>query len=706
MNKSIQVSKLNIYQSNKRKFVFFNLLLLLILFNCGLIAQNYKVIDSIKKQINNSKIDTIKVIASINIGDLFRNSIPDSALYYYNIALSNATKANNKNLIASGCNQIGLIYRDQGAMDKALSYYMQSLKIYEEIGNKSGMSKCYNNIGMIHIDICGSIDSMSTFKKAEYNKAIEYCFMSLKIDKELSDIKGMSKSYINLGSIYAELKSFDTAIVYFNEALKLKEKLADKLGISKCYNNIGLVYFFKSDYKNAIDYYLKSLKIKGEIDDKNGISLVLGNITISQINLKNYHQAIDFALRALSIAKETGALPYQKNVYQHLATAYDSLKNYKKAYEFQKLMIEINEQILNEESNDQIKQMEAHYQFEKKQLEIDNLTKDKTLKETIVAKQRVVIYSFLFGLIIVVLFSFLLFRQYQAKKKANILLAQKNIDIQQKNNEITSQSDEIQKQNLIIAHKNANITASITYAKRIQSAILPPKEIIEQLIPDSFIFYKPKSIVSGDFYWLEQHEQYIYIAAVDCTGHGVPGALMSIVGYNILNQALNEKHLLHPSEIIDYLSVTLAKTLRQTDDAKSVRDGMDLMLCRIDKSNLQLEYSGSHLPLYIIRKGKLIEYKSEMVSIGQTFLNNFLGFSNQSFKLETNDLLYLFSDGYIDQFNGETDQKFSNIRFKELLVRIAALSMSEQQTKLEEQFEKWKGKSEQIDDVMVIGIKT
>jgi serine phosphatase RsbU (regulator of sigma subunit) len=690
---------------NTFKILCYSTIFLFSMLTQEIIAQNQHQLDSLYKLINNLSNDTTKINALIKIGDLYQNSNKDSTIYYYNMALTNAIKLNSKDHIAKTYNQLGLICRSQGVMDKALDYYMKSLKIYEEIGNKKGISRCYNNIGTIHFDMCGAIDSINEFKKSEYNKAIAYYNKSLQIDKELGDIKEMSKSYNNLGSIYADLESFDTAIVCFNQSLAIRDKLNDKSGISKCYNNIGLVYFYKSDYNNALDYYFKSLKIKEEIEDINGISLVLGNIAITDIKLKKYYEAIEYANRALRIAEETGALPYQNNAVQHLAAAYDSLKNYKKVSEYQKLVIEINEKIFNEESNNQISQIEARYQFEKKQLEIDNLTKDKALNEIILAKQRNVIYSFLLGLIIIISFSILLYRQYIAKKNANIILAQKNIDIRQKNEEITIQHNEIQKQNSIIEQKNANITSSITYAKRIQSVLLPPTELIKKLIPDSFILYKPKSIVSGDFYWLDQRDQYTFIAAVDCTGHGVPGAFMSILGYNILNQALNEKQLNSPAEIINYMSVSIAKTLRQSDDDKSVHDGMDLIICRLNKSDMKLEFSGSHIPLYIIRNGILHDYKTESFSLGLAFSNKFSGFSDQSLKLEKNDMLYLFSDGYVDQFNGETDQKFSTLRFKELLVRISPLLMDEQQTILDKHFEKWKGNSDQIDDMMVIGIR-
>ncbi len=284
-----------------------------------------------------------------------------------------------------------------------------------------------------------------------------------------------------------------------------------------------------------------------------------------------------------------------------------------------------------------------------------------------------------------------------------------NTELQHKNQEIEEQRDKIQEQKSQIELKNINITASITYAKRIQSAILPPQELINKLIPDSFILYKPKSIVSGDFYWLDYYDQYIYIAVVDCTGHGVPGALMSVVGYNMLNQAIKEKQIYNPANIINFLGNNLSQTLRQTETDTSLRDGMDLIICRINKLSLAMEFAGAHCPVYLIRDGQLIEYKTEKFSIGLPFNDKFTGFTSQKIDLKKNDIIYLFTDGYIDQFGGPENKKIMAKQFRELITQVAEKPMYIQKNILDDFIESWrnnfKTENDQTDDITVLGVR-
>jgi ligand-binding sensor domain-containing protein/serine phosphatase RsbU (regulator of sigma subunit) len=294
-------------------------------------------------------------------------------------------------------------------------------------------------------------------------------------------------------------------------------------------------------------------------------------------------------------------------------------------------------------------------------------------------------------------------------QRFNAELKDKNEEIQSQKDEIEEQRDKIQKQKNVIEHKNTNITASITYAKRIQSAILPPQELLNKLIPDSFILFKPKSIVSGDFYWVESTRSHIYFAVVDCTGHGVPGALMSVVGYNLLNQALKEKNIDKPSEIMDYLANNLSKTLRQTDTDTSLRDGMDMILCRVNLLSFKLEFAGAHCPLYLYRDGEITVFKTDKFSIGQLYNEKFSGFESKEIELRKNDIIYLFTDGYIDQFGGDANKKIMAKRFREIISQIAEKSMEKQKQVLDRFLEDWKSKldndKDQTDDITVMGIR-
>lgn len=296
------------------------------------------------------------------------------------------------------------------------------------------------------------------------------------------------------------------------------------------------------------------------------------------------------------------------------------------------------------------------------------------------------------------------------------LILEKNEELQQQKEEIITQKDEIEKQKKLVELKNKNITDSIRYALRIQKAILPSDSLIKELLPQSFIFFKPKDIVSGDFYWIKQidndnnlkletRNQKLLIAAVDCTGHGVPGAFMSIVGNNLLNQAVKEKRLAKPAEILNFISSEISEILRRDDYRYSVKDGMDITLCLLDLKNMTLEYSGIHNPLYLIRNRKLFIYKSDYVPLGELPNDDFPGYTNNEIKLQKDDIFYLFSDGFIDQFGGTKRRKYLSKNFRETLLELHSLSMSEQKEMLSRIFEFWRGPFEQTDDILVVGIK-
>ncbi|MBD3270790.1 PAS domain S-box protein [Candidatus Peregrinibacteria bacterium] len=256
----------------------------------------------------------------------------------------------------------------------------------------------------------------------------------------------------------------------------------------------------------------------------------------------------------------------------------------------------------------------------------------------------------------------------------------------------------------IIEKKNRNITDSIEYAKGIQQAIFPSEELIQVYFPNSFILYKTKDIVSGDFPWIAYKNNINFIAAVDCTGHGVPGAFMSIVGSTLLNQALNEHNLNKPSDILEDLNQSIFRMI-QTSEESGFKDGLDIALCSIDFNNDLLQFAGAFRPLIIIRDEKVIQISGDIYPIGYYFHQEVNEFTNHEFRLENNDLIYIFSDGYIHQFGGKHNKKFMLKRFKELLLKVHKLPMQTQKLIIKEEHEKWKGQREQLDDILILGIK-
>jgi serine phosphatase RsbU (regulator of sigma subunit) len=274
-----------------------------------------------------------------------------------------------------------------------------------------------------------------------------------------------------------------------------------------------------------------------------------------------------------------------------------------------------------------------------------------------------------------------------------------------RNREKQLANDQLEQQNAEITMQKKSITDSINYAKKIQDSILPPENQIKRVLPNSFILYEPKDVVSGDFYWLDSRDNFSIFAAVDCTGHGVPGALMSVVGFNLLNQAVNEMGLTKPSDIIHHLDYGVNKLLRQSDGGNTVKDGMDLALCSYDSSTRKMQYAGVFNPAYIITKGEFVQLKPDKFPIGINADGVTDNYTNHEFQLYPGDMIYLFSDGYADQFGGPIGKKYKYTRFRDLLLRIHALPCEEQMRMLKKEFVDWKGGLEQVDDILVIGVR-
>lgn len=269
--------------------------------------------------------------------------------------------------------------------------------------------------------------------------------------------------------------------------------------------------------------------------------------------------------------------------------------------------------------------------------------------------------------------------------------------------QVVKQKEEIEVKTKELETLYTQVTDSIHYAKRIQEAILPPQSFIKEVIPNSFVLYKPKDIVSGDFYWMDKKNGWSYFAAVDCTGHGVPGAFMSIVGHNLLKDTLKNTNNVSPAEIMNTLNEGVANTLHTTSE-KQTKDGMDMALCALNYDTLELQFAAAFNPLYLVRNGELIQYKADKFPVG-AFVGEKQSFNNNVLQLQKDDIIYIFSDGYADQFGGPKGKKYMAGNFRELLLKISSLSINEQKVALDKTIEEWRGNLEQVDDVLVIGVK-
>jgi serine phosphatase RsbU (regulator of sigma subunit)/Tfp pilus assembly protein PilF len=698
-----------------------------IFFSCCLKAQqaplnaaNNRSIDSLQTYIRNAKEDTLKIKAVIELGKLYINNgnfeigfkyvkqgqelaqrlnypkgIANSyyiigrvyahhgdytkALEAYFNSLKIWEKLGNKNGISNTSINIGNIYKEQGNFKEALERYFRSLKIWEELGNKTGIANVYLNLGNIYLD------------QENYENALDSYFKVSKIWEELGYKKGIADAEDNIGNVFDGLKDQKKSMYYHLKALKIRQEINDKPGLSNSYNNVGLVYADQKNYEKALDFHFKSLKISKEIEYKRGVGNSYCNIGLVYMKQHKFGDAYQYLNNSLTIFKAIGDKGAVKEAYSSIAEFFDEKGDYKQALEYHKLFSDIKDTLLNDQSSRLVTEMNTKYDSEKKDKELVKKDAEIFKQQAETAKENLQRNTFIIGFVLVLVLAFFIFRSYRQKQTANESLQEKN--------------ELIETQKKLVEKNNNKITDSITYAKRIQQAILPTQELVKLILPQSFVFFYPKDIVSGDFYWMYPiNKNEILYAVVDCTGHGVPGALMSIMGYNLLEQVVKEHHIYEPGIILNELSKLVKDSLKQNDGLAEVKDGMDIALCKINYQNKELEYAGAHNPLYLIRNGILIETKADRKSVGisQSKSDSFF---NHKIKLEKEDCLYIFSDGYADQKGGSENKKFFYSTFRELLVTIYQLPMEEQKEFLKKTIVEWIGNKEQIDDMLVIGVR-
>ncbi len=631
-----------------------------------------------------------KMIAYKNIAHIYKHqSLFQQAENYYSNSLKIAKELEDEQEIADSYTNIGKTLSGKKEYVKSLEYYLKSLEINKKIKNKKGISKSYWNIGILHK------------KQKNYNSSLEYYEKALKISYEIKDTSDMIVIYANIGNIHLYTKNYEKSLKTCKKALEIIKNKKKYIKFSALIlNNIGELYREKKDYEKSIKYYHKSIKEKEKIDYQKGISISYNNIGEVYLIQKLNNEAIEFFEKSLKIAEKLNLVEVKHSIFESMSEASSNKKNYKSAYEYYLKFKNLDDELNQKESYKKITQMEVSYKYEQK----------RKVQEKEYSLLRNFTISFSVALLFMIVISIFLFFNIKEKKKANRILEiqkkeiiYKNQELEQKTEEILSQKDEITEQTNLLLKQNKEITDSIHYASRIQTAILSPQNLINSLLSENFILYLPKDIVSGDFYWVTQKNNKIIIVVADCTGHGVPGAFMSMLGLSSLNEIVNKIFELNSDEILNELRNKIKNSLHQTGKRNEASDGMDLALCIIDFENHEMQYSGANNPIYLIRDGKLNHYKADKMPIG--IYPKEKPFSKKSIRLEKNDKVYLFSDGYPDQFGGTKGRKFLTRRLKKLLLKIHKEKMSEQKDFLEKTFFKWKGKEIQIDDILLMGIK-
>ena len=561
------------------------------------------------------------------------------------------------------------------------------------------------------IDYCYQILGEAYFFQENYKKSLDYFKKYLGSQVQKSNKKNTGKAYNNLGIVYRALGNYSKAIECYEKSLQINNELNNITGISSTYNNLGVLHEYLNLFSQAKDYYIKSLEIELQLNNIEGISTSYLNLGGINLKLKNYNSAIEYCTKSIAISDSLDYIHTIEVNYDILYKTYTELGNTDKALDYLEKFYVLKNKRINKESNTQIAELEIKYQTDKKQKQIDTLNKEKKQKHTINIILIIGLSLFSIQTIILLVINKIRKRNNNNLRNRNKEIIQQKEEIETQRDEIEAQRDEIKRQKEITdiqtEHKikqNKDITDSIEYAKHIQIALFPDKITLQITLKQGFCLFKPKDIVSGDFYWVAQVENKSVIVAADCTGHGVPGAFMSIIGINFLNEIVFNENIIKPNEILNQLRKKIIKTMIQTKRIEESKDGMDISLVVIDNNEMTLEYAGAYNNLYYIRDHMLDTIKADRMPVGVSD-KAIASFTNHSMEIQTGDLFYLFTDGYADQFGGALRKKFRIANLKELLLDIHEKEMPEQKRILHETFLNWKDKQQQVDDVLAIGIR-
>lgn len=673
----------------------------------------------------NSKDSGFLVYSYGNIATVYYYSTQyDSALHFMQMQLNIRRKLKNQEAYISALNNVGILYRKLNNLPGALECFQERLSYEQKYGDSLGVSEVYNNMANLY-DQYG-----------DREKALNLSKRSLALRIEFKDSAGMASSYNNIATTFNNLKQYDSAVYYFEKSLNLAHLVESKSFYGNILNNIGQGYFLVGKDSLA-EYYLNlALESRQEIGFYFGIGQSQNNLASLYFKRGEFRKALDFLKQAKEISIKYRHSIIEKDACLYLSKVYFALGDYMQAYTNLRRAKDLKDSLQASDQTREYAQMEFAYQYRQKAIadSLENASKKaieqkqeelKQYKEAQEKKRQKFRYWIAIGIgLVMAMVSLILFRGYRQKAKSNKL--------------IKTQKNEIEAQKDVLQERNKEITDSINYAKRIQSAILPPLESIKESLPNSFVMYQPKDIVAGDFYWMESDESDTYIAVADCTGHGVPGAMVSVICNNGLNRSVREYGAKNPGEILDKTRELVINEFEKSDGTiidksseDTIKDGMDIALCSlsfaqnakqstsgskianeeedmsrtVSDSSVLLKYAGANNPLWIVRKDSdtIVEFKGNKQPIGS--YENMEPFETHETTLSKGDTLYMFSDGFADQFGGEKGKKLKNSNFKKLILSIQDKNMDEQYTLLSKAFADWMKDYEQLDDVCVIGIR-
>lgn len=602
----------------------------------------------------------------------------DEAITLMKQALPKAQKAGNKKLEGSIYNGFAAQYYQTGKSEDAVKFFYKSLSVFEELRDTVQMVNVLRNMSLVY----------NHMKDYDRTGVLLYRALNLSLLKKDSTL--LYATYGSMGARFQDLKQFDSALVYNTKQLSYMPADVDPDSRAIAYGNLGIIYKAQKNYNKAKENYLKAMDIFSKSGSYRLVTVSHVNLGELHVLLKDGQKALFHYNEALKQTEGSKELDVMQAVHHGKYEAFLVMKDYRNALSEYEKYQKVTDSIKSSQNLSRILRLENQYELTKREkenelLKAQNLVKEAEVKAAMENERvtKLLLYGSLAVLLIIVALAFMLYKGLRENKEKNKIISE---------------------QKAIVEEKNKDITDSINYAQKIQEAILPPKELKKEMFPEGFVLFKPRDIVSGDFYWFANKNGKRIIAAVDCTGHGVPGAFMSMIGNTFLTEIVEGRGITSPAEILSEMRFQVIKALKQSGEQSESKDGMDMALLCFNENNNSVEFAGANNPLWLIRNGECISYKPDKRPVGY-YRGEGLPFTNHVMECKPGDTFYIFTDGYADQFGGPDGKKLKYKPFQEILLSLQDKSMKEQEQILSKRFDEWRGSLDQVDDVLIIGIR-
>jgi len=660
-------------KKNYSQVILTGIAFLLFTLTSTLYSQNK--VDSLKQILESPINDSLRAETYYKLGmELREDKVGEAIGYIKNCITILEDLGANPNSLARAENSLGIIYYNLGDLEKTLTYFYKALALYENKGVDSQMnlSSMYNNVGLVLLDL----------KRAK--EAINYFYKARDLKMELETPTAIASVYNNIGLANQQMGNYEIAREYFEKALKIDIEEGNKGGLLSTNVSIGNNFYLQEEYDSTAYYYQRATMLLNQVDNKYSkaqLMLDYGDLNIKQ---GKHNRAIEKFLTALEWSTSLNSLTLIERCYNGLATAHNNLNLSKKAFEYFVKYDSIKGLLYTDEQAKKIAEVEAEYNIQKFQKENELLVKEAEINDLKLANNRYLLYFLVGAIGLIGALVFLQYRKNVYKSRTNQLLKEQNAEIIQ---------------------KNKNIMDSILYAKNIQDAILPEYKKIQEVFRDSFVLSKARDVVSGDFYWFAEKGDKVIVAAVDCTGHGVPAAFLNVLGNTVLSQIVEEQNIIEPAAILQEMNRRVLTSLKNEKMHKPADHGMDIGICLFYRKKKKLSFAGAKRPLYYYHDHQLNILKGDHYPIGGFLYEEHREFSQHELTLDTDDSIYLFTDGIVDQFGGTEDKKFMYSRFQDMINQVIEKPMNDQQAAIENTIKEWQGNNEQTDDILLIGVR-